>query len=159
MRRAVTTLLILCLLVSLAGCMPDEEPVYTFYYLRTPETIRHGSEDALVAPVTMEIASPDAELEYLLQLYLDGPTKTNFLSPIPKSTYLLSTLWEEDILVLVLSREFSQLENIRLTLAGCCLTATCHALTGAEAVRIRSGEQTYDFTIHDCIFLDDSTGE
>ena len=159
MRRAVITLLIICILLSFAGCTPPQEPAYTFYYLRTSETIRHGSPDALVAPVTMKISTPNAELDYLLQLYLDGPTEANYVNPIPRGTYLLSTLWEDDTLILVLSREFSQLDHIRLTLAQCCLAATCHALTGAETIQIRSGEETYDFTINDCIFLDDSTGE
>ncbi|MBE6922377.1 MAG: hypothetical protein E7465_04250 [Ruminococcaceae bacterium] len=159
MRRSVITLLIMCILLNFAGCIPSEEPSYTFYYLRTSETIQHGSADALVAPVTMDISTPNAELDYLLQLYLDGPTKANYVNPVPSGTYLLSALWEDDILVLVLSREFSQLNNIRLTLAGCCLAATCHALTGAEAIQIRSGEAIYNFTINDCIFLDESTGK
>ncbi len=159
MRRAVITLLLFSMVLSFAGCKPEAKPVYTFYYLRTADTIRHGSEDALIAPVTVEIATPDAELAYLLQLYLDGPTKANYVNPIPKGTYLLSTLWEEDTLIVVLSREFSQLDHIRLTLAGCCLTATCNALAGTETILIRSADQSYKFTINDCIFLDDSTGE
>ena len=63
------------------------------------------------------------------------------------------------MLILVLSREFSDLDHIRLTLALSCLAATCHSLTGTEAIQVRSGEKIHNFTINDCIFLDQSTGE
>ena len=159
MKRFLILILLVCLLTGTAGCAKSNENTCTFYYLRTEETILYGQPDALIAPVTLEISGQNAEPEYLLQLYLDGPTKANYYNPIPKGTCLLSTLQEENRLILVLSEEFSSLEHVRLTLALSCLAATCHSLTGMEAIHIRSGEETYDFTINDCIFLDDSTGE
>ena len=159
MKRLLCFWLMLTLLLSLSGCTTPDENRRTFYYLRTAETIRTGSEDALIAPVSREISDQDPGLEYLLQLYLEGPTEEDFLSPIPQGTYLLSYAWEGDTLVLVLSREFSQLDKINLTLAGACLTATCHDLAGAERIEVRSGEQIYEFDLNNYIFLEVSTGQ
>ena len=147
------------MLLCLSGCSQPEESSYTFYYLRTADTIQYGREDALIAPVTRSIAGQDSGLSYLLQLYLEGPSEEGYYSPIPKGTYLLSSLWEDDTLVLVLSREFSTLTNMDLTLAGACLTATCHDLTGAERIQVRSGDSIYDFDINNYTFLDQSTGQ
>ena len=159
MKRSILFLLILCLLFSLLGCRSEQENSAYFYYLRSTESIRYGQPDALVAPVKREISDQNAELEYILQLYLDGTTDENYRNPFPQGTYMLSTLWHEDTLVLVLSREFSTLEGIRLTLAGACLTATCSRLAGAQQIQVRSGDQIYDFSIDDFTFLDSSAGE
>ena len=159
MKRTLIILLILCLLLSLCACGSDQDNSVRFYYLRTSDTILYGQADALVAPVDRKISAQDAQLAYILQLYLDGPAEENYENPFPQGTYLLSTLWAEDTLVLVLSREFSSLEGIRLSLSGACLAATCHDLTGAEKIQVRSGEHIYDFSIHDFTFLDSSAGK
>lgn len=159
MKKILLLALALCLLFTCIGCGNEQESNYKFYYVRTPETIAYGQADALIAPVPQEIASPDAELNYLIQLYLNGPQDSHFQNPIPKGTYLLSTILREDMLVLVLSREFSTLEGIQLTLAGACLTATCHELTGRAKIQVISGGESYDFDLTSYTFLDDSTGE
>ena len=157
MKRTAVLLLVLCLLLGCAACTQPAENSCTFYYLRTPENIRYGDTDALVAPVFREIAND--ELEYLLQLYLDGPQDEHYVSPIPKGTKILRTLWEGDTLILELSAEFSALDGIQLTLAGACLAATCHALADSETIQVRSGEVIYDFDLNNFTFLDDSVGE
>ena len=159
MKRRISCFLILLLLFGICGCAQPEENERTFYYLRTAETIRYGQADALIAPVTRNITGEDATLDYLLQLYLKGPTEEGYISPIPKGTYLLSSLWDGDTLVLVLSREFSSLDGIGLTLAGACLTATCRDLAGVETVEVRSADEVYRFDLADYTFLDDSTGQ
>ena len=159
MKRLILCLAALSLLLCLAGCSDQEENNCNFYYLRTSDTIRYGREDAIIAPVSRNISGQNADLSYLLQLYLEGPSEEGFRSPIPQGTYLLSTLWEEDTLILVFSREFSVLSNIELTLAGACLTATCHDLAGAERIQIRSNDQIYDFDLHNFTFLEVSTGQ
>ena len=159
MKQHIVFLMILFLLLSICGCAQTDENERSFYYLRTAETIRYGQSDAIIAPVSRNITGEDASLDYLLQLYLKGPTEEGYVSPIPKGTYLLSSLWNEDTLVLVLSREFSTLDGIGLTLAGACLTATCHDLTGAEAIEVRSADEIYKFNLTDYAFLDGSTGQ
>ena len=159
MKRMILLLAAALLLFFLTGCTQPEDNTCQFYYLRTADTIQYGQEDALIAPVSRTIAGQDAGLNYLIQLYLEGPAEEVYRSPIPKGTYLLSTLWEEDTLVLVFSREFSQLDNMSLTLAGACLSATCHDLAGAEHIQVRSGDSIYDFYLNNYTFLEVSTGQ
>ena len=159
MKRLFPLLLCITMLLSFPGCVGKDETTYTFYYLRTAETIRYGDADALVAPVTREISGENPGLSYLLQRYLDGPVEEGYLSPIPKGTYLLSTLWADGTLVLVLSREFSTAQGISLTLCGACLAATCYDLAGAEQIEVYSGEEVYQFNLSDYTFIDTSTGQ
>lgn len=156
MKKLICFFLVSALVLSLWGCTQPEENTCTFYYLRTGDTIAYGREDALIAPVSRELAGQNADLNYLLQLYLEGPVEDTFQSPIPRGTYLLSSLWDGDTLVLVLSREFSTLDHMQLTLAGACLAATCHALAGAEKIQVRSGEAVYEFDLKNYSFLDTS---
>lgn len=159
MKRLILCLICFALFLSLAACTADDSNRYTFYYLRTEETIRYGYEDALVAPVTREISGQSPGLSYLLQRYLDGPVEEGYRSPFPKGTYLLSTLKVDGTLVLVLSREFSTANGITLTLCGACLTATCYDLTGAEQIEVHSGDAVYNFALNDYNFIDNSTGQ
>ena len=101
----------------------------------------------------------DGPLDVILQLYLSGPADENFRNPIPKGTYLLSTILREDRLDIVMSREFSSLDGMQLTLAGACLAATCHDLTGMEKIQVRSGDNIYDFDLNSFVFLDESAGK
>ena len=155
MRRMILLLLLLSLALSCIGCHADTGSRITFYYLRTDSTIAYGQEDALMTAYFPELDA-DAELDTILQLYLDGHTGENMRSPFPRGTYLLSVAAEDDTLNLVLSREFSTLDGIQLTLAGACLAATCRDLVGCEKVQVLSGEKIYDFNMNSFIFLDSS---
>ena len=75
MKRWILCLTALSLLFCLAACTGQEENTCNFYYLRTTETIQYGREDAFIAPVSRHIAGEDAQLRYLLQLYLEGPSE------------------------------------------------------------------------------------
>ena len=158
MKRLIVFVLILSLALSCAACVEEAPPQTNFYYLRTQETILYGEPDALIAPVTREL-STDTPLDEALQLYLNGPSEETLMSPIPKGTDLITFIPREDMLILVLSREFSNLDGIGLTLAGACLCATCHSLTGQGRIQVRSGENIYDFDLSDFVFLDDSAGK
>ena len=155
MRRVILFLLLLSLALSCMGCHPDTGSQLTFYYLRTDSTIAYGQEDALITAHFPELDA-DVELDTMLQLYLDGHMAENMRSPFPRGTYLLSVAAEGDTMTLVLSREFSTLDGIQLTLAGACLAATCRDLAGYEKVQVRSGEKIYDFDMNSFILLDSS---
>jgi spore germination protein GerM len=158
MKQLTCLILILSLFLTFAGCVGETEDPPKFYYLRTEETILYGEEQGFIAPVVREF-SRDVALDTALQLYLDGPSEEGYYNPIPKGTYLLSTIPREDRMVIVLSREFSTLDGIHLTLAGACLAATCHDLTGMEKIQVRSADNIYDFDFNSFVFLDDSTGK
>ena len=153
MKRLILFFLTLSAMLSFAACQEQPTPQQAFYYLRTEDTIAYGQEDALIVAVPQKF-SPDTELDILLQLYLDGPVDDDLRNPFPRRTYLLSTIEQEDTLLVVLSREFSTLDGMQLTLAGACLTATCRDLTGFEKIQVRSGENTYEFDMNSFVFLD-----
>ena len=153
MKRLILLILLLACLLSCTGCAPEEPDQPAFYYLRPEDAIVYGQDDALMVPVPQEI-TPEVDLNMVLQLYLDGPVEENLRDPFPKGTYLLTTIAQEDTLVVVLSREFSTLDGIQLTLAGACLAATCYDLTGMEHIKVHSGDSTYDFDLNSFIFLD-----
>ena len=157
MKRFLSLFLICCLALSFAACAEKTEDTAVFYYLRSEDTIAYGQIDALIAPLPHQPIS-SLSLNDLLQLYLNGPGDEYYRNPIPKGTYLLSTIRHEDTLVIVLSREFSTLDGIQLTLAGACLSATCRQLTGLDCIQVRSGENIYEFDYRDFTFLDDSGG-
>lgn len=158
MKRFLITLLLLCILISCGACGAESENSVTFYYLRTEDAIRYGSSDALIAPVSHTF-SGELPLADLLQLYFSTPAMDGCQNPMPKGTYVLSATCQEDTVSLVLSREFSALEDIRLSLAAACLTSTCHSLTGLEALQVRSGEEIYEFNLSDFVFLDEGAGK
>jgi len=158
MKRMISFLLLLTAVLSCSACTGEPSTQPSFFYLRTEDTIAYGREDALVVPVPRDIP-PDGDLEKLLQRYLNGPGEENLRNPFPKGTYLLSILTQDDTLVLVVSREFSTLDGIQLTLAGVCLAATCNDLTGYQKLQVRSGENIYDFDLNDFAFADSGGGK
>ena len=158
MKRLICLLIALAMVCTLAACGETQERKYTFYYLRSPSTIQYGQPDGLVAPVDRDLSTSNLSLEDLLRLYLAGPANEAYVSPIPKNTHLLTTISRDDELMIVLSREFSTLDGVDLSLAGACLSATCHSLTGMDRIQVRSGEGIYHFDYHSYVFLDDSAG-
>ncbi len=154
MRKLSLFLAAALFLLSLSGCRNTEEKSFNFYYVRSADTILFGQEDAYVAPVHRQISGQHSELSYLLQLYFEGPTEEGFVTPFPSGTRLIRVRQEDKLLVMEVTTHFLELENIRLTLAGACLTATCHALTGAETVQVLCGEESYTFYQTDYTFLD-----
>ena len=158
MKRLILFLLAISFALSCTACAGTEEDHPSFYYLRTEDTIAYGKEDALIAPVAQEF-SENIQPDQVWQLYFSGPGKEGYRSPFPRGTGLQGLTQKENLLILELSPEFSELDGIRLTLAGACLAATCRELTGMERIQVRSGSQIYDFYYHDFTFLDNSTGK
>ena len=154
MKKYIVPLLILILLFSMTGCEKQTDGGCRFYYLRTDDMIVFGQADAVVAPVIREITAQDAGILYLMQRYFEGPSEEGFYSPFPPGTQIIAAQIEGNLLILEVSDQFSQLENIRMTLAGACLTATCHELGGFDSVRVISGEESYEFYHSDYTFFD-----
>ena len=67
MRNAIVCLVIFTLLLSLTGCQDSEENIYSFYYVRTADSIMFGQSDALIAPVNRTFSGQHSDLSYLLQ--------------------------------------------------------------------------------------------
>ncbi len=138
MKKCLCLVFTAVMLVCLFGCKNRTENTVSFYFLRQEYTA--GAQDSVIAPETRDISGHQEDLNFLLQLYLGGPLEDTLRSPFPTGTRLVSAKLNGDVLTLILSPEFSQLENIQLTLSGACIASTCFNLTNAASVEIFSGE-------------------
>ena len=142
MKRLIAWMLLLVMAAALAGCRESEEirdPV-SFYYRRA--AIEYGGEDGVVAPEKREAYGLREDLLALLQLYIRGPETEGLVNVFPHSAEVLAVSQEETVVTVHMSRSFSQLGGIRLSVACTCLAKTVMELTGAETVRISADNAT-----------------
>ena len=137
MKRLISLLLLCALVLSLSACQKEEqkiqEPV-NFYYLRQEAT--YGSADSLITTVIAEGMDYKNDPAGLLNLYLQVPEDSNYRSPFPSGTRIISMEHANSIVRLTLSENFAALTGMDLTIACACLTLTTLDLTGAGSVRI-----------------------
>ena len=142
MRKHLSYILILALLLSLLGCSFGNdgilEPV-TFYYTRDmqdPETFITDSQDGFFVSEIREASGHTGDLYYLLSLYLQGPLDDDLHSPFPSGCRILTVYQKENAVHVQLSEAFSSLQNLELTVASACIARTCMELTGMQEVHI-----------------------
>ena len=148
--------LILLNLLILSGCFNADKYSAKFYYPRNPDFYEFGTAEGVITSEKRNFPSPASDPEYLLRLYLDGPISENLVSPFPEGTKLLDFRLSEQNLSIVLSSEFSVLEDMDLTIASACLTKTCFQITGAEQLVLICENNTLCYTRESFLFLDDS---
>ena len=142
MKRAICLMLVLLFLVSLSACYYSEsgdilEPV-EFFYPRKPDHFVYGTEDGVLAAEVREGSGHIGDLYYLLSMYLRGPQDETLRSPFPEGCKLKDVRFEEDMLRIVLSAEFTTLENLDLTIACASLAKTSLSLSGTQRIQIYS---------------------
>ena len=153
MKRTVCLILVLLLLGSLLGCHYSEngdilEPVEFFYPRRSGQYV-YGAEDGVIAAELREASGHTGDLNYLLSMYLRGPQDKNLRSPFPAGCKLEEVRFDGNTICIVLSGEFTALENTELTLACASIAKTGLSLSGAQWVRINaaSDEKTFAITL------------
>lgn len=163
MKRLLSILLALTMLWGLVSCGHDASSAVTFYYpkdLSQPDN--SGHEEFYATEIRKHEDSQD--LHHFISAYLKGPLDAELVSPFPRNTVLVDLELLDDLLVIHLSKEFSQLSGIRLTIACACLSLTVFGLTEAAVVRIVSPATgkypAVDITIRqaDLILTDTVTG-
>ena len=150
MKRLICLLLV-SMFMLLSACHYSEsgdilEPV-AFYYPRTSEQFVYGAPDGVLAAEMREASSHVNDLEYLIAMYLRGPQDEGLRSPFPAGCTLEEVRTGGNILCIVLSSEFTTLENTELTLACCALAKTCLPLSNTQRIRIDSASDEKTFTI------------
>jgi len=158
-------LICLAAVLLLCGCSRNEEeitdPVF-FYYCN--KTISYSSPEAVISHETREAYGLRSSWITLLEFYLGGPANENLYSPFPEGvTVEAFTILNEQCTV-TLSKEFSSLSGIDLTLACSCLSKTVMELTGKSTVEIKftdpdTGKYTSITMYKDNILLHGSTVE
>ena len=161
MKRTVSFLLILIMLLSLCACQIQGsdvmEPV-EFYYLRTDYV--YGGTDGVIASETREASGHVGDLPYLLALYLRGPLDSSLKAPFPTGSKILSFYLDGETLSVTLDSTFASLQNMELTLACACFARTCFSLADVAQVQITAltpdDTPSLDITISaDSLLLED----
>lgn len=138
MKKAIMILLTIAMILSLCACALGEDimdPV-EFYYLRPVDSISYGDADGVIAAETREAAGHIRDLNYLLSMYLMGPSNPELTSPFPAKCHLVGINIKNDTLQIILDTTFNALEDMDLTLACACLTKTALSMTDVENIQI-----------------------
>ncbi len=151
MKRVIAIALALLLLT---GCSPTPtgENTVTFYYPR--KNLVYSFSDLPIGAEARDCA--DEALEYVLRLYLLGPTDENLESLYPSSIRLLTVAEENGALTVTLSPAGNQMQEIDFSLAGACLAKTCIGYGGYSSVTIQSGDRELTLKNDDLLFRDNS---
>ena len=131
MKRVLIFLLIAMLLLS--GCAGKQ--MVTFYYCHAD--YMHSNTQSIIAGESRDISSHSHDLNFLIPLYLMGPSEKDLVSAFPQDVKLLSVRMQEDALYIELSQipNFSEAEY---ALACACMAMTFMELTDAGSVSITS---------------------
>lgn len=162
MKRVTCLMLALLLVGGLFGCHYSEsgdilEPV-EFFYPRKSDHFVYGSESGVLAAEVREGSGHIGDLNYLLSMYLRGPQDTTLRSPFPAGCRLEEVRSGGNTLCIVLSAEFTALENAELTIACASLAKTGLSLSNMQRVRIDavSDKKTFSITLdEDSLLLAD----
>lgn len=145
MRKLICLLLLLSLLLT--GCgEQDLKMPGNFYYRLTDLT--YNNINGVIAPEARELDGLAEDPEALMEVYLSGPESRDLESPFPKNTTLEAWTLEDQTLTLTLSREFTALSGLDLTIACACITRTMLELTEAQQVVIRTADERLDNNVN-----------
>ena len=142
MKRIVAMILLMALL--LCGCADKMREPVTFYYVRDSFEVDMSQ---VIGTEQREASGHVGDLNYLITMYLRGPQEENLRSPFPAGCRLEDVRSGGNVLCIVLSGEFMELENTELTLACAALAKTCLPLSGMERLRIDAVSDKKTFTI------------
>lgn len=150
MKQLLCLTLALLMFTGFFGCHYSEsgdilEPV-EFFYPRNPDHYVYGTNDGVFAAEIREASGHAGDLNYLLTMYLYGPQDTTLRSPFPAGCKPEIIRQEDDILYLVISSQFAELDSLSLTVACASLTKTCLSMTDVRQVSINS--TSADKSIH-----------
>ena len=155
MKHLCMFLTVLTCLLCCNGCSTKEEPV-VFYY---PEAeISYHSDTGILCPEARDSLSRDNSISYLLSFYLEGPIDPSLRLPVPEGTQLLRLIPYDGGVLLVMSREFSQLEDMDLTIACASISQTCFGLTDLQEITfaVRTQKNVIRTVQRDSIVLTDT---
>ena len=175
MKRPVSLLLSMVLLLSLAGCAyvaakAQEGESYSVYY-EEKDLGGAGGGDAVRAE---SVSLPGAEdmttqqlAEALLSRLLSGPSDDGLKSPVPANTQLLSCSLRDTHALVDLSGSYGTLSGVGLTMADYCIALTLTQLKEIHtvSVTVRGQELAYrdtqNFSPRDVLFssTEDVVGE
>lgn len=164
MKRLACILSSLILLVSLAACSEQAQQVQSaaqFYYLRSETT--YGEAGSVFAGEVRDVYGHTEDMNYLLSLYLCGPSDDSLYSPFPAETVLSAAEVTDGVLTITLRGvDFSRQSKLQQTISCACLAKTCLEIWDISAVRINTeagilaGDADIVMTADSLVLLDTS---
>ena len=136
MRKLLSLLLCLALLLPIMGCSQEESPEkpVNFYYRRAE--IGYTDDMGVISREQRESAGYEEDVRQLLSVYFDGPVSTELQQLFPEDLAVISLHYAGNTAKITLSYHLGQLHGIDLTVACACLTMTVIELTGVDSVQI-----------------------
>ena len=139
MKKLLTCLLSILLLLSMSGCQrQNDSNSHTFYYPRND-----FGYDALEGKFYEEIIRSeirddftDTDIYEILRMHLEGPISPDFANPYPDGMSLITCNVEEQTLYITVSDHLSELTDINLIIACACIGKTGIELTNTSTVQI-----------------------
>jgi len=145
MRKTVSMLICLLMLLSMAGCAREakkiQKPV-NFYYRQS--TVAYDQDGGVIGSELRESLGNENNIKALLSLYLDGPVSENLSQTFPEDVFVVSVNCTDGVAKVVFSYQFAALSGIDLTIACACVTMTVMELTGMETVQISAAGALLD---------------
>ena len=142
MKRMICLILIAAM--SLTGCAFGrnrmKEPV-TFYYLQQREDQESTDRfffDGAIGSEVREAAGHRDDLNYLLTLYMQGPTDDQLRFPFPIGSKIMEIRTEDGNLTIVMNAISSRFNEMNVTISCACIAKTCMELADVESVTVVS---------------------
>lgn len=138
MKKMLSLILILALLVSICGCGQSSEPemiMPTAFYYHNDLNTKENFNDVFVAEIR-EGAQYRNDYTLLLNNYFAGPESENLVNPFPADLEVVSLVTNEDTVNIVLSDQITKITSVDLTIACCCLSFTLFHLLQCNNVQI-----------------------
>ncbi len=166
MRKLLCLLLVICSLLSIAGCThTDSVPENSIkVYYKTEKPV-YGTEDGLIAATYLDSAGHENDYLYLLDQYLCVSPGEGFADTFPSGVSLVSFQLEALTAKVVLNSHIAHYSGMDLTVALTCLTRTIMSLTGCQEVIISAsdtllnGESFITLNQDSFLLIDNSGGE
>ena len=161
MKRVISTLLTLIMLLCCLGCQREKDTVTLYFYYPRYEYGYNEQEgmffrESALAEIREDITYQSAR--QVLNEYLKGPVDPAMANPFPADLQLISLSIYENKLYLTVTDQLSELTGIPLVMACACLGKTAMQLTKVQQVQIRcesallDGEKTINLTMDSFIF-------
>lgn len=136
LKKRVSLLLVFFLLIGVCGCAQPQMTCPGSFYYKCAQP-QFGTPDSVIRAEQRELAEVHDDMTEMLELYLLGPQDPELVSPFPRNTHVMDASIADQTMYITLSKEFSQLSGVDLTIACGCLTRTAAALFPIEQVQFQ----------------------
>ena len=134
--RRLTALFLLAALI-LCGCSAKVKA--PFYYCRSD--FQTEPVESIIGSESRDITGHEYQLDFLISLYLLGPSNTDLVSPFPSNVQLQKTQVSGNSLTVFLTN-MDNVSDSRFTVASACMALTCFNISHYETLTIVSGNRS-----------------